>query len=183
MDINNTITRILEGNTNEYELIMKRFNYEIFSFVFNMVGTYHDTEDIVQDIFIKVYNNLKKFNPEKASFRTWLYKIASNHTINILKKQSRITVTLDDEFNEIEDEENIYNDVLKEEKIKEVVFVMNRVLSPKQLQIMQLHFFSDLTANEISESLNFPIKTVYRIIQTSIEKIKQEVTIDGQNES
>jgi len=178
MDDFKIIEHILNGHVDDYEQLMKKYNYELFSYVFNMVGSYHDTEDIVQDIFIKAYDHLDKYNKDKASFRTWLYKIATNHTINFLKIKSRTVATIDDSFYDIPDSSDMYQDLEKEDQIRILIDTMNVILNTKQLKIMQLHFFSDLSANEISESLGIPLKTVYRIISSSILKIQKEVNQD-----
>ena len=66
------------------EVMDKHYN-EIFCYVHNQIHNMEDAKDITQDIFIKVYHNLKKYNSTKASFRTWIYRIAHNVVINYQK--------------------------------------------------------------------------------------------------
>ena len=60
---------VLSGKTEHFGTLMNKYHNEIFSFVFNMLGNYDDTEDLLQEIFMKTYNKLKTYNSEKSSFR------------------------------------------------------------------------------------------------------------------
>lgn len=170
------INQVLAGHTNQYEQLMNKYHNEMFSFVFNMVGQYQDTEDLVQDIFFKTYQNLKKYNPDKASFRTWLYRIASNHTLNHVKKaSSRYEVAGEVDLSLLQDDEDVEEQLVKEDQLHRIVTIMKDILNDKHFKIMTLHYFSGLSVKEIGETMNIPIKTIYKAIKSSIEKIQQEV--------
>jgi len=171
------IKHVLNGKTDHFGQIMNKYHNEIFSFVFNMLGNYEDTEDLLQEIFIKVYNNLSKYKPDKSSFRTWLYRISSNHTINYLKS-SRYKKHSRNELDTslLKDESNIEEELIKENQIKEIIHIMKKKLSDKHQKILILHYFSGLTVKEISHTLEIPEKTIYKALKSSIEKIKKEVT-------
>ena len=179
-NIDDIIKRILKGDKDFFGNIMDYYFKEIFSYVYNMTGSYSESEDITQEIFIKIYKELGKFDNNRASFRTWLYRIAHNYAINYLKsskyRKSKNLAEYDDNFNQ--SELDIEQEIVKEEQINQVVQIMNRVLIPKHLEIMKLHYFSNLTVNEISDVLLVPNKTIYKAIKTSTEKIKKEVSTD-----
>jgi len=168
---------VLSGKTEHFGTLMNKYHNEIFSFVFNMLGNYDDTEDLLQEIFMKTYNKLKTYNSEKSSFRTWLYRIASNHTINYLKSSAyRKHSNSEVETSLLVGEENIEEEFIKDRQISEIVKIMKRKLSVKHQKILILHYFSGLNVKEISETLEIPDKTIYKALKTSIEKIKEEVT-------
>lgn len=170
------IKQVLQGQPNQYEQLMTKYHNEMFSFVFNMVGQYQDTEDLVQDIFFKTYQNLSKYKPDKASFRTWLYRIASNHTINFLQKaRKRYEVAGELDLSLLQDSEDIIESLVKDDQLNQIVQIMKNTLKDKHFKIMALHYFSGLTVKEIGETMNIPIKTIYKAIHSSIEKIQQEV--------
>jgi RNA polymerase sigma-70 factor (ECF subfamily) len=174
------IDNVLSGNVNQYSVLMDRYHNEIFSFVFNMVGQYQDTEDLVQEIFYKTYQSLSKYNDKKASFRTWLYRIASNHTINYLNSKaytSRATSEVDVTL--LEGQDDLIANVIKDEQLNRIVQAMKKVLIKKHQAILSLHYFSGLSVKEISESLQISDKTIYKALKTGIERIKQEVTTNG----
>lgn len=172
------INYVLEGKTDYFGTLMNKYHNEIYSFVFNMLGNYDETEDLVQEIFIKTYNSLESYNFTKSAFRTWLYRIASNHCINYLKSSAYKRQTkneLDVSF--IIDDSDIEAEVIKEKQIKQILEVMKKRLSQKHQKILILHYFSGLSVKEISTALEIPEKTIYKALKSSIEKIKEEVTI------
>ncbi|QWB99401.1 RNA polymerase sigma factor [Mycoplasmatota bacterium] len=171
------IEKILASNKNEYALLMDKYYKELFKYIYNMTNNYETTEDLLQEVFIKVFNQLHKFNPDKASFRTWIYRISHHHTINFLKKKSNqlnlYTYEYDDSINQAS--EDVEEKTVKDEQINIIQKAMEKVLKPKHYEIMALHYFSDLSVKEISRTTGIPLKTVYKAIESSVKKIKKEV--------
>jgi len=144
-----------------------------------MLGNYQDTEDLVQEIFYKTYKSLRNYDMKKSQFRTWLYRISSNHTINYLNSsyyRHKSSVDIDDfaQRSNIDLEEQL----VKDDYINRIVAAMKRVLSKKHQSIFSLRYFSGLSVKEISKVLSISEKTIYKAINTSIAKIKKEVTTD-----
>ena len=172
------INQVITEDKNKYALLIDKYHNELFKYVYNMTGSYIETEDLLQEIFFKIYKSLKKYDFSKASFRTWIYRIAKNYVLNHLQSaKTRLknnTYQYDDEINSSND--NVEETAVKNDQINQVLKTMERILSPKHYEIMHLHYFSSLTVKEISETLNIPDKTIYKVIKVSIEKIKKEVT-------
>jgi RNA polymerase sigma-70 factor (ECF subfamily) len=184
VDDNQVINDVLNGRTDQYALLMERYHNEMFSFVFRMVGQYQDTEDLVQEIFYKVYRKLNKYDDKKASFRTWLYRIASNHTINHLNsKRYKSHVDGEVDTSLLASDDDVEAKTVKDDQLDRIVAAMKKVLIPKHQKIVALHYFSGLSVQEISETLEIPDKTIYKALKTSIEKIKEEVTSHGETAS
>ncbi len=176
MDDKVIIKRVLNGETDLYEHLMRKYHNEIFSYVYNMVGQYQDTEDLLQDIFFTVYQKLKKYDESKASFRTWLYKLAANHTINFLKSaHKKHQTTSEVDLNLLSDNIDLEESLIKDEQVNTIITLMRNTLSKKHQQIFSLHYFSNLSVKEISEVLDIPQKTIYKALKTSVIKIKKEV--------
>ncbi|MDT8336521.1 MAG: RNA polymerase sigma factor [Candidatus Izemoplasmatales bacterium] len=177
MNDNELIKKILDGDKDLYAKIMDKYHNELFKYVYNMVNNYNETEDLLQEIFFKLYKHLKKFDSSKASFRTWMYRVSKNYVLNYLKsskkRMSNVSVEYNDDINQAS--ENIEEQAVNDEKINLILKAMEKLLKPKHYEIMHLYYFSNLTVKEISETLEIPDKTVYKAINTSIEKIKKEV--------
>ena len=140
------IKRVLNGEKDLFELIIRKYHREIFTYVYNMTGQYQDTEDLLQDIFFNVYLKLDRYNHQKSSFRTWLYKLASNHTINFLKSaQKKYVTTSEVNLDLICDEPNIEEILVKEDQLNQIIEVMKKTLSKKHQCIFSLHYFSNLS--------------------------------------
>ena len=119
------IEEILNGKNDYFSVLMEKYHNEIFKYVYNILGNYETTEDLLQEIFLKTYKNLKKYNSSKASFRTWLYRISTNHTMNYLnskeyKNRNGLSIYEEETIESDGDiEENIIN------VIKSVIIVLN----------------------------------------------------------
>lgn len=177
------INDIINGEIDKFEFIMNRYHDELFKYIYNMSGNVADTQDLLQEIFIKVYGNLERYDASRASFRTWLYRITTNHIRNHLKSSYYRHKTSSLSYNDsvTKSNINIENKITKEKQIEEIVSVMKTILNPKHLKIMMLHYFSQLTVTEISEIMDIPQKTIYKAINSSIKKIQKEVNVSNEN--
>lgn len=78
----------LPGDTRSYELLVQRHMNHVYSLIYRIVANKEEAEDITQEVFVKVYNNMKKFE-QQASFSTWLYRVATNTALDALDKIKR----------------------------------------------------------------------------------------------
>jgi len=74
------------GNTNVFDRLFEKYQVSLYSICYRFTRNDSDARELDQDIFIKVYRNLKKFN-EKSKFFTWLYRIAVNTCLSFKRKQ------------------------------------------------------------------------------------------------
>jgi len=94
------IDQALEGNQHALEKLIRRQVW-IYNITFRMVANPADTEDITQEILLKMITKLSTYNHKKASFRTWLYRIMVNHVINMRKRGcEKAIVSFEDYFSE-----------------------------------------------------------------------------------
>ena len=172
------ITKIKNGDKELYSILMNKYHNELFKYVYNLTGNYETTEDLLQEIFLKAYQSLPKYNNNKASFRTWIYRISSNHTINFLKSKKYRESQLTNEFEEYQQSStiDIEKEIIEDEQINTIRNAIMKVLKPKHQQIMILHYFAHLQVKEISSIIDVPEKTIYNALKSSVEKIKKEVT-------
>lgn len=78
----------LPRNTQSYELLVQRYMNRVYNIVYRVVNHKEEAEDITQEVFVKVYNGLRKFD-QKSSFSTWLYRIATNSALDAFDKMKR----------------------------------------------------------------------------------------------
>ncbi|MDD4990127.1 MAG: RNA polymerase sigma factor [Candidatus Pacebacteria bacterium] len=150
------IADYLKGDEKTFEILVKRYLKPIYSFVYKNIGNPAEAENITQDVFVKIWKNLKKFNKQK-NFKSWIFTIAKNASIDFLRKKKPMA-SLD--FNEpidceISPEQKAYN------KSKED-FLTNSLtnLSPKYKEVLVLRYQSNFTFRKIAEELDKPINTV-----------------------
>jgi len=89
------VARACAGEVHAYEQIIRRYERPIVNFIYRMIGDYEQSLDLAQEVFFKVYRSLARFDPTYR-FSTWLYRIASNRSIDHLRRQSPALLSLDD---------------------------------------------------------------------------------------
>ncbi|MCI0568529.1 MAG: sigma-70 family RNA polymerase sigma factor [Acidobacteria bacterium] len=89
------VTRILAGEADLYEALIARYERPIVNFIYRMIGDYEQALDLAQEVFFKAYRSLERFDPT-FRFSTWLYRIASNRSIDHLRKQAPVLLSLND---------------------------------------------------------------------------------------
>jgi len=83
---NSLVDRAREGDKAAVGALVDQYDKEIFYFIYKMVRNVEDAKDLTQEVFIKVFRKLSGFNGQ-SSFRTWLYRVATNHTINFINRR------------------------------------------------------------------------------------------------
>ncbi len=90
------VTRAKDGDTRAFDALILKYGDKLFGLVYSMTSHKEDTHDLLQEIFAKAYQSLPQFRG-KSTFYTWIYQIATNRTLNFLKKRkNRAASSLDD---------------------------------------------------------------------------------------
>ena len=167
---------VIKKNPEIYREIVKRYQRKLFVYLYHLTGSKEETEDILQNVFVKVYNNLKKFNTRKK-FSSWIYRIAHNEAVNYLKKRSRKKfvswedVIINKEKMEISSHERSPLDSwIKKELKREVEEALDK-LPNKYKEVLILRYFSEKSYEEMSEILKKPINTVGTLINRAKKKL------------
>lgn len=82
------VARSREGDTAAFDQIVRRYQRRIYALAYNMTSHHQDADDVVQETFAKAYRSLRRFHG-RSSFYTWLYAIASNISLNLLRRRKR----------------------------------------------------------------------------------------------
>src|SRR5437870_8591267 len=88
------IVSAINGRTDGFEELVRRYQRPITSYVFRMIGDYEASLDVTQEVFIKVHNSLDKYSAE-YKFSTWLYRIAHNAAVDHLRRSPSGTQSLE----------------------------------------------------------------------------------------
>src|ERR1700749_238115 len=81
------VSRILEGDRDRFTQLVRRYEKRVINYVYRITHRYEDAHDLAQEIFVKVYVALDRYDP-KYQFSTWLFRIAQNASIDALRKKS-----------------------------------------------------------------------------------------------
>ena len=160
----------LFGSKKDADLLIRSYYDEIYRYVFRQLSGAADAYDLTQEIFISALRSIKTYKKEQASFRTWLYHIATNKIIDHRRKKAPQTIALDG----IEAAEE--TDFVRQLGQSELLYQIEVYVSCFPLKIQQiyrLHVYGDFTFAQISLSLGLPegtVKSYYYRLQKRIRK-------------
>ncbi len=162
------VTLARKGDTEAYDELVTRHRNRIYGLAYNMTSNREDAEDLVQEVFVKAYDSLKKFKGD-SSFYTWIYRIAVNRAINFIKKRKRRTgLSLDDVDGGIERdpayvELSSRDTPFRDATLSEIQEKMNKALqtlSEKHRAVVVLHDIQGIPHDEIANMLKVSSGTV-----------------------
>src|SRR2546421_10161556 len=96
------VTKARAGDADAYRVLVERHSRALFRLAFRMTGNEQDAEDVVQESFLRAYRQLGKFD-ERATFGTWLYRIAMNCSLDLVRSRKRRSERMAPEAPEMED--------------------------------------------------------------------------------
>src|ERR1700686_5817352 len=82
------LARARQGDSEAFRVLVERHGRALFRLAFRMTGNEQDAEDVVQESFLRAYRQLGKFD-ERATFGTWLYRIATNYSLDLMRARTR----------------------------------------------------------------------------------------------
>jgi len=161
------IKQYLSGDKKSLEFLLARYLNRIYGFVSQFIKRTRDTEDVTQEVFIKVWKNLRKYD-ETKSFKAWIYMIARNTCIDYLRKKNDVLFSElksedDEEGAELDfavDETPLPDALFDKNNLPELVTEALEKLPLKQRLVLQLYFQDGLTFQEIAEVSGESINTV-----------------------
>ncbi|UCF36262.1 MAG: RNA polymerase sigma factor [Acidobacteriota bacterium] len=149
------LERVLEGQTSAYAEIFTQHRGRAFALAYQYLQNYEDAKDIVQDAFIKAYQNLGKFDL-KRSFGPWLLTIVRNLSIDHLRRQKRVSADgLPDYLADPKSSGKAVQQVLRNE-----IWTALQSLNENQREIIFLKDYQGHSYLEIAEILDIPLGTV-----------------------
>lgn len=156
------------------ELISKYYK-EMYIYVYKQTSDKETSMDLTQEIFISMLKSLHSFDEGKASFRTWLYRIATNKVVDYFRSKNYKYNTLMDsiESTDIEDNSDFFVNLEHKEDVEKVQGIVNQLSSENQ-EIFRLKIFLESTFLEISQILQISESTVKTKYYSIIKKIKRE---------
>ena len=167
-------------DSDHFGQLVARYEKKLLRYVRRLSGL--DTqsiEDILQEVFVKIYINLNDFDPT-FEFSSWAYRITHNETINYLRRHKKmIIVPLETEDKEagnlievLKSEIDIAEDLNRQDSIGKIRVAIS-MLPEKHREILILRYIEDMDYKEISDILRIPMGTVAVNISRAKEKFKQ----------
>lgn len=159
------ISQYLKGNEQAFEALVKRYTSVIYRFVFTYLKNQQAAEDVTQEVFVKVWKNMKKIDKNK-SFKSWLYTVAKNSALDYLKKRQSLPFS---RF-EVEGKNVLAEKLADASRLPDTMaqnaessIILSRAiaaLSEKYRQVMTMYYYNYFNFREIAELLGEPINTI-----------------------
>lgn len=165
--IKQKIKQVKKGDQAAYEDVVLFFQDRIYHHCMRMLGNAHEAEDVAQEAFIRAYINIHSFDSNRK-FSTWLYRIATNLTIDRLRKR-KPDYYLDAEvkgtdgltmYGQIPTDTELPEDAVEKLELKNYVHEEIAGLTPIYRSIILLRYLEDFSLKEISDILDIPLGTV-----------------------
>lgn len=151
-----------------FEKLMKKYRKSVYYLILKMVHNADDAQDLTQEAFAKAFKSIERFDPQFA-FSTWLFRIATNNSIDFIRKKRVTTVSMESSV-ENEDGEHYHFDVkdegfnpneqLTRKQRKEYLQIAIAKLPEKFQHLLELRYFQELSYEEMAELLHLPVGTV-----------------------
>jgi len=160
------LRRVLDGDETAFAVLVRRYEAKLRVYVAQIVGTDEEARDLVQETFVRVWNNLASYDPQYR-FSTWLFRIARNLAIDQLRRRRPVVPLeqgVNDEGETLElDPADIRRGPLGNLENRELGRAMAREidrLPPAYRELILLRHFVGLAYNEIAELKGMPLGTV-----------------------
>lgn len=178
------IGRILGGETEEFRHLMRRYGGKLLAFIEGVVGNREEAEDVAQEAFVAAYRSLHQYDDGKASFATWLHRIAYHEALRRMKRRRPPTLSWDEDesllkYAEETDADNWLADAT-EEQLQRLDEAIGRLPAYDQT-LLRLYYEDDLPLKEIAYILDSEasilasrLRRIRNRLRKELQKTKEE---------
>ena len=162
------VDRAVGGDEKAYALLLQRYRRAVYHMILKMVRNVDDAEDLTIEAFGKAFRSLHRFKKD-FTFSTWLFRIATNNSIDFIRKRKLYTMSIDTAYTDddgnavsmsIPDQNlNPQDEAIKSQK-EEIIRVVVNQLPAKYQKLVKLRYFNELSYEEIAVEISAPLGTV-----------------------
>jgi RNA polymerase sigma-70 factor (ECF subfamily) len=175
------IERWQSGDEEAFDELFHQFKWLVFKNALIITGNKADAEDVLQEVFIRVWKSRHAFDIERGRFINWLYRITINQSISRCRKKKNAPFFLDESSlyylvnNNKDSLGDVPRDKLEYERLNELV----NNLSDKYRVVLVLRYFNDLKNDAIADILNIPLGTVKSRIHNALMMLRKQLESAG----
>lgn len=167
------IEKLKQGDPIAFRALVQTYRQEVFGVCYRILLNTDDADDTAQEVFAEVYRSVKDFRGE-SSLVTWLYRIATNKSLNLLKRRTKFSLwsVFDDEITSPPDTTTA-SDAIELSETERAVHEALATLSPEQRTALTLHRFEELSYTEIAHHMNITVNAVGVLINRARNKVRE----------
>jgi RNA polymerase sigma-70 factor (ECF subfamily) len=175
------VERAQSGDSDAFRLLVEQHSRAVFRLAFRMTGNEQDAEDVVQETFLRAYRQLDKYEA-RASFSTWLYRIASNYSLDLIRMRKRHEDKR--ERGKVEERDILQTLPVNTPGPDRIVYsgqVQERVnealneLSAQERTAFVLRHFEGMSIDEIGETLGTGTNATKHSIFRAVQKLRRSL--------
>jgi RNA polymerase sigma-70 factor (ECF subfamily) len=172
------IERTLGGEHDAFNLLVRRWERQIYGLALRMLGRDDEAKDATQETFLLAYRNLSKFRGE-AKFSSWIYRIALNICNTKLRNRSREGISLEEQqeavgFEVVDDTEDLSAGIQREQVARHVRRALQG-LPAEMRQVIIMKEYEGLKFSEIADILGIPVSTVKTRMYTGLVELRKRL--------
>ncbi len=161
------VKKAVGGNEKAYKKLVDKYERALYFHILKMIKDREQVEDLVQETFVKAFDNLNTYSTNYA-FSTWLYRIATNHTIDYLRKKKLKTLSIDEPMKTKDGEMEMQlpdesagtdRNIIRKQRQKIVQNAIDN-LPEKYRKVIELRHMEEKSYKEIADVLDLPLGTV-----------------------
>lgn len=156
--------------TRRSERVYIEFKDKVTRYVRGKIGSEHDSEDVVSDVFVKVFNGLSDFNENKASLSTWIYTITRNAVIDYFRASKRLCELPEELCSEDETEQNMINT----EMLERLADALER-LDERERDVIVLHYYGGRTLKDIARTMGISYSYIKLIHSNALKALRKYI--------
>ena len=170
----------IKGNDIAFDVLMKRYESKVYSYIYYSVKNQELAEDLFQDVFVKIVVRLRSGQyQESGKFYSWVMRVAHNLIIDHFRKTNDDKVVSNDEgeqdlFNDpsLAVNENREQEMIKEQTIKDIKVLIAK-LPESQRQVLLMRYYEDMSFKEIAQKTNCSINTALGRMRYALLNLKK----------
>ena len=139
---------------------------------YQVLGNLSDAEEVLQDVFLKVWRSGSSYNPSRGSARTWLLAIVRHRAIDLLRRRPRVPIDALDEHFHAAGQTDVPAQVASNIDGQRMRHAL-QLLPPEQLQVIQLAYYAGLTHQEMAEQLAVPLGTIKGRLRLAMDRLRR----------
>src|SRR5688572_11552357 len=170
------VEKALSGDDEGFRLLVERHSRSIFRLSYRMTGNEHDAEDVVQETLLRAYRHLRRYDA-RSSFSTWLYSIASNCALDLLRarkrREDRHSDSSEGELDTMSGDQPNPERMLMSHQVSESIESAMARLTSKERAAFVLRHFEGLSTEEIGKSLGMQANAAKHTVFRAVRKLRQ----------
>jgi RNA polymerase sigma-70 factor (ECF subfamily) len=166
------LEQVTVGRSEALDELYRRYARKLYVFCATAVSSRHP-EDLVHDVFARVIETAHQFDPRKAPFRTWLYRIAYNRGIDVIRREKRVTMVSLEQEKDPPVDAGVETSAMKSDLVAGVRHCLQELKKEREREALTLYYLSGKVFREIGEIFDISTSMAQKLVRLAREKMKR----------